>query len=89
MTGLPTVVGWAVHEWLWRGGYDQVAARISDVEKIYTGQDVGEVENILGRYEVGYIFVGGKEREKYGEKLNEDLISDISNVVFEHCFPGQ
>jgi len=84
MTGLPTVVGWAVHEWLWRGGYDQVAARISDVEKIYTGQDVGEVENILGRYGVGYIFVGGKEREKYGEKLNEDLISDISNVVFEY-----
>jgi uncharacterized membrane protein len=35
-TGLPTIEGWLVHEWLWRGGYDGPAARVAEVEKIYT-----------------------------------------------------
>ncbi|MDO8620949.1 MAG: DUF2298 domain-containing protein [Candidatus Levybacteria bacterium] len=34
-TGLPTVLGWTVHEWLWRGTYDIPAPRILDVQKIY------------------------------------------------------
>jgi uncharacterized membrane protein len=34
-TGLPTIEGWIVHEWLWRGGYDAPKAREDDVDKIY------------------------------------------------------
>ena len=34
-TGLPTIEGWVVHEWLWRGGYDAPAARQAEVDKIY------------------------------------------------------
>lgn len=34
-TGLPTVLGWTVHEWLWRGTYDIPAPRINDVQKLY------------------------------------------------------
>ena len=34
-TGLPTIEGWLVHEWLWRGGYEAPAARVAEVEKIY------------------------------------------------------
>jgi uncharacterized membrane protein len=35
-TGLPTIQGWIVHEWLWRGGYDIPASRQMDVENIYS-----------------------------------------------------
>jgi len=34
-TGLPTILGWTVHEWLWRGDYSVPAARIDDVRAIY------------------------------------------------------
>ena len=31
-TGLPTVLGWTVHEWLWRGSYDVPSARFDDIK---------------------------------------------------------
>jgi uncharacterized membrane protein len=80
-TGLPTIQGWVVHEWLWRGGYDQPAARQQEVEKVYKSSKIDEVKSILDKYQVKYIFVGDKEYEKYGkidfhkfEKLNAKVI---------------
>ena len=35
-TGLPTVSGWFVHEWLWRGDSSFPQARVSDITQIYT-----------------------------------------------------
>ena len=70
-TGLPTVVGWIVHEWLWRGGYDQPAARQADVAQIYQSNDPDQVRRLLQKYAVAYIFVGDKEVEKYPD-LNQD-----------------
>jgi len=34
-TGLPTVAGWWVHQWLWRGSADVVGKRIPDIQTIY------------------------------------------------------
>ena len=34
-TGLPTIQGWLVHEWLWRGGYEVPAARAAEVDQVY------------------------------------------------------
>ncbi|MBU3935183.1 hypothetical protein KJ909_00765, partial [Patescibacteria group bacterium] len=70
-TGLPTVEGWIVHEWLWRGGYDQPAARQQDVSEIYQSSDLTKVRSLLQKYAVDYIFVGSLEVEKYPD-LNED-----------------
>ena len=82
-TGLPTVEGWIVHEWLWRGGYDKPAARQIDVEKIYESSDLSQARNLLQKYNVKYVFVGDKEREKY-PKLNEKTFVDLgAKVVFE------
>jgi len=64
-TGLPTIEGWVVHEWLWRGGYDAPAARQAEVETIYTSENPEEVKSILEKYQIKYIFVGAKEYEKY------------------------
>lgn len=82
-TGLPTVEGWIVHEWLWRGGYDQPAAREADVKKIYQSTNIVEARSLLQKYSVKYVFVGDKEREKYPD-LNEKIFTDLgAKVVFE------
>ena len=81
-TGLPTVEGWIVHEWLWRGGYDKPAARQTDVQKIYESTDLSEVKSLLQKYFVQYIFLGDKEREKY-PNLNEKNFSNLgAKVIF-------
>ena len=81
-TGLPTVEGWIVHEWLWRGGYDKPAARQTDVQKIYESKDINEAKSLLQKYSVQYIFVGDKEREKY-PNINEKTFTDLgAKVIF-------
>jgi uncharacterized membrane protein len=82
-TGLPTVEGWIVHEWLWRGGYDAPAARQNDVEKIYEATNPTVARSLLQKYSVKYVFVGSMEREKY-PALNESIFSDLgAKIVFE------
>jgi len=81
-TGLPTVEGWIVHEWLWRGGYDAPAARQTDVASIYQSPDISQLRSLVQKYSIDYIFIGDKEVEKY-ENLNEDNISSISDLVFQ------
>lgn len=80
-TGLPTVVGWAVHEWLWRGSYDVVAPRREDVRLIYEDTDQVKVAEILKRYKIRYIIVGKIEREKF-TALSEETISALARPVF-------
>ena len=82
-TGLPTVQGWIVHEWLWRGGYDAPAARQKDVETIYTSTNLDEIKNLVSKYHIQYIFVGAKEYEKY-EKLDSKKFEKLGGkIVFQ------
>jgi uncharacterized membrane protein len=82
-TGLPTVQGWIVHEWLWRGGYDQPAARQQEVAKVYESSNLEEVRSIIDKYQIKYIFVGDKEYEKYGQ-IDIDKFEKINaKVVFQ------
>lgn len=82
-TGLPTVEGWVVHEWLWRGGYDKPGARSADVQTIYESKDISEVRSLLQKYNVDYIFIGNNEYEKY-PSLNEKTFTSLgAQIVFE------
>lgn len=80
-TGLPTIVGWSVHEWLWRGSYDVVAPRKEEVRKIYESTDINETRELLTKYSVRYIFVGTLEREKF-TSLSEEKFSLLGKQVF-------
>lgn len=82
MTGLPTVVGWYVHEWLWRNDTEDLNEKIADIQTIYTSDDTDEVSRLIEEYDIEYIFVGSCEIEKY-ENLNEDVLRSIGDVVFE------
>ena len=67
-TGLPTVLGWANHEVQWRGGYDLLAGRAEDIERIYLTQDLREAQALMARYGVEYVVVGRVEREAFVQK---------------------
>lgn len=81
-TGLPTILGWYVHEWLWRGDVEDLNQKSADIESIYTSADETLVKKLLQDYEVSYIFVGSKEREKYGDRLNDTLLQKLGERVF-------
>ena len=81
MTGLPTVMGWYTHEWLWREDTDAQNIRIDEIEEIYTSADKERVSYLLNKYNVSYIFVGSCERDAY-ENLNESLLQSLGSVVY-------
>ena len=80
-SGLPTIVGWPVHEWLWRGSYDEAGKRIPEVETLYQTLDLDAARKIIDKYQVEYIFVGSLEREKYPQ-LEADKFNLLGQVVF-------
>ncbi len=82
-TGLPTILGWYVHEWLWRNDTADLNVKSADVERIYTSGDEQEVRRLLAAYDVSYIFVGSKEKEKYEDRLNRDLLYSLGEIVYE------
>jgi len=98
-TGLPTVIGWQTHEWLWRTGRSTpdaygsvVSPRQADVLTLYTTTDQVRRQELLKKYQVAYIIIGDLERTKYSEILSdgsrhvlvqEDLLSELGQIVFQ------
>ena len=82
-TGLLTVLGWTVHEWLWRGSYDVPSPRISDVTTLYETDNVQTTEALLKKYTVTYIVVGDLERQKY-PKLSEGKFKTIARQIYQN-----
>jgi uncharacterized membrane protein len=64
---LPTILGWAGHEYQWRGDTPEPAERETDVRTAYTSASWPETEAILDKYRVQYIVVGSLEQSTYGE----------------------
>jgi YYY domain-containing protein len=83
-TGIPTIVGWPVHEWLWRGSYDIVGPRAQEVQQIYESdeKDISTVSSILKKYNVKYIVVSKFERDKY-PSLNYKKFYKIGSPIYQ------
>ncbi len=81
-TGLPTVIGWPVHEWLWRGSYDVAAPRIADVQKLYETADLNITKQLINKYKISLIFVGDMEYQKY-PNLDEQKFEALGKIIFQ------
>lgn len=79
-TGLPTVLGWTVHEWLWRGSYDVPSARFSDIQNLYESPNKKLTKQIINKYNISYIYIGDMEKEKY--KISEEKFSDLGFLIY-------
>ncbi len=82
-TGLPAVLGWPVHEWLWRGSWDVPAPRVKDVQEIYESADLNLTRELLRKYQVRYIYLGKMEREKYPQ-LKEEKFFALGELVYQN-----
>lgn len=80
-TGFPTVAGWWVHEWLWRGNADVVGNRIPEIVDLYESADLERTKALINKYNIEYIVVSGLEREKY-KNLNEKKFEQIGTKIF-------
>jgi uncharacterized membrane protein len=80
-TGLPTPLGWFVHEWLWHGGSEAPTERTRDIDTIYETPDALVAQKLLEKYGVKYVVVGRFEKEKYPE-INEQKFSKLGSQVF-------
>jgi len=86
LTGLPTILGWHTHEWLWKDDYNWVEERVAVVKTIYTSEDEDTVRSLLEQYDVSYIYIGDEERNKYAQEsgVNEVLLRSLGEIVFEN-----
>lgn len=82
--GWPTIAGWSVHEWTWRGDYTEVGARASEVREIYTGWDPSAAKRILNKYGIDYIIVGEVEKQRYASALQTEKITGLGKTVFDN-----
>lgn len=88
LTGMPTVLGWHTHEWLWHNTVIPVDKRAEDIRIIYTSQDEEVVRSLLNEYAVEYLFIGTCEYEKYmGQGMNPEFLKGLGEVVYEGA-PG-
>ena len=81
-TGLPTVAGWWVHEWLWRGSSNIVGDRIPEVVSLYESKDINQTKLLISKYKIKYVVISQLERQKY-PNLNEEKWSKIGKLIFK------
>lgn len=81
-TGLPTLVGWAGHQYQWRGTTPVPAQREQAVETIYTSPNWPETAALLDEHHVSLIYVGALEENTYGPSVRSKFES--LDVAYEN-----
>ena len=64
-TGIPTVLGWANHESLWRADNHEIDQRRQAIQYFYTKPEGPLSVQILQRYHVTHVVIGDMERRAY------------------------
>lgn len=93
-TGIPTILGWAGHEYQWRGSdTPEPGQRDPAVREIYTSNNWDETADLLNRYNVKYIVVGGLEISTYGPQIIDKFAElepafNNNSIVIYHWEPN-
>jgi uncharacterized membrane protein len=88
-TGLPTLLGWDVHQGQQRAGFSgMIQERITDVERAYSSSSPADTRAVLRKYQVKYVVIGELERKyyaanglaKFGGMPDLRIVYDADNV---------
>ena len=80
-TGIPTIVGWHAHEWLWRNSLDAWKVRADTLRDFYETMNADDRGVILKSWRVRYIVIGDYERSRY-DRLDEVGLDALGPTVF-------
>jgi YYY domain-containing protein len=80
-SGLPTVLGWPMHEAQWRGSYAPQGSRLNDVRQLYESSSWDTTTAILQQYHIRYVFIGTLEHQTY--HINEQKFQLHLTPVFQ------
>ena len=80
-TGLPTVLGWYVHEWLWHNNSELSAKRREQVATLYNAPGSPEAAALREKYGVRYITLGALEKTRFPQ-MDEVGLRALGPVVF-------
>ncbi len=80
MSGVPTLVGWRGHEWLWRGDAGAVYTRSDEIARFYESASLADACRLILDYGVTHVAIGSIERELY-TAMDPDLLSRLGTVV--------
>jgi uncharacterized membrane protein len=69
-SGLPTILGWPMHEGQWRGTYSPQGSRMEDIQRLYETNSWDDAKVIIQKYNIHYIFVGTLEQNTY--RVNDE-----------------
>ena len=81
-TGIPTVYNWPGHQLQWRGPSPEFIQREQDVATIYQTTDSEEVRELLAKYDLEYVYIGPRERNKYGGP-GLDKFAEFMDTLYE------
>ena len=76
-TGLPTLLGWAGHEYQWRGYTDEPSRRDPVIRTIYSPGNWDTTAQLLDDYNVSLIYFGSLERQDFGPRAQEKLSQNL------------
>ena len=75
-TGLPTLAGWGWHGTQQRRHYGAVlAARLVDLNDLYTSADDRVITSVLQRHRIGYVVFGTAERAISDTMARRELVN--------------
>jgi YYY domain-containing protein len=87
-TGLPSVVGWRWHQVQQRAGIggEVVNRRRADVDDCYSTTDIARAQEILDRYGVRYVYVGGYERAYYDQRGLDKFVQMVEHGLLKVAY---
>ena len=80
LSGVPALLGWKGHEWLWRGDYVPVWERADRIAAFYRAKTLVEACDFVRANHVTHVAVGTVERESY-QGLDVLILKQLGNEV--------
>lgn len=81
-SGVPSILGWRTHEWLWRNSEERMIERTSEIKALYERPSGSMAKEVIEKYNLGWIVIGKEERENY--KIDTDGILKLGEVVWKN-----
>jgi uncharacterized membrane protein len=83
-TGLITLIGWGHHEAQWRGNkiWGEVGEKEKAIKAIYNTEEKEVAIELIKKYGIDYIYIGGLERKDFDERGFEKF-KDFCTPVFQ------